>query len=299
VSDRPPQRETSVSRRTSATALCLLAALAVLAAVFCGAADAAPQRDWLHTLQVVANLRADPPKKPLVILLGGSSARECVISDAVWAAQVEHLSGPSIVAYDLGSRNRSFARDLKLVGELPPGPTVVFIGVCVGRFTQAPADPVLSLPAPSPIPADYDAHEYSTAGILSAAQKRQIVRQWLTRRYPVFTERYSYNLGVLRELIATCQAKNFYPVLLDLPRNIAVIGHALDRPIARYHSSCARLATRYRIPFLNFVREAGLVNRDFVDLWHLVEPGRAKWQPILSARTFTRLAKYGLGATAR
>jgi len=44
----------------SAAALCLLAALGTLGASLCGAAGAASSRDWQHTLQVVANLRAAP-----------------------------------------------------------------------------------------------------------------------------------------------------------------------------------------------------------------------------------------------
>lgn len=299
MSDRPSHRRASLPGCLSAAALCLLAALGTLGASLCGAAGAASSRDWQHTLQVVANLRAAPPAKPLVILLGGSAARECISSDARWAAQVERLGGPVIVAHDLGSRNRTFAQDVKLVAKLPAIPTVVFIGVNLDRFTPAPSDPAVSLPAPAPIPASYDPHQYSSAHILSAVRKRQIVREWLVRRYPLFKEHYSHNLGVLRKLVAACQAKGFYPVLLDLPRDTTIIGHALDRPVTRYHVSCATLATRYHVPFLNFVREARMVNRDFYDLWHLVEPGRAKWQRILSARTVSRLAKHGLGATGR
>jgi len=36
-------------------------------------------RDWQHCVQVVANLRAKRPKAPLVVLLGGSSAREATV----------------------------------------------------------------------------------------------------------------------------------------------------------------------------------------------------------------------------
>ena len=278
--------------------LCLLAALGALGGL-CAAAGATERPDWRHTLQVVADLRADPPAEPLVVLLGGSTARECIVSDASWAAQVERLGGPGIVAYDLASSNRTFAQDVELVGKLPRIPTVVFIGIGLGRFTPAPSDPIVRLPAPSPVPAGYDPHEYSSASILSAAQKRGLVRYWLTYRYPLFTELYAYNRGVLRDLVVACQAKGFYPVLLDLPRDTAIIGHALDRPVARYHDSCEALAARRHIPFLHFVRGAQLVNRDFYDLWHLVEPGRAKWQPILSARTVSQLAKHSSGATGR
>ena len=295
MNDRPSPRRANLPGRLSARALCLLAVVGALGAGLCGAAGAAPAPDWQHTLQVVANLRGTPPTTPLVILLGGSAARECVISDARWAAQVERLGGPPVAAHDLGSRNRTFSQDLKLVALLPRVPTVVFIGISVGRFTRAPSDPIVRLPAPAPIPSNYDPHRYSSRSILSAARKRQMTREWLSGRYPLFQEHYSANLGVLRQLIVACQEKGFYPVLLDLPRNRAIIGHALDKPVTRYHGSCEALATRYHVPFLDFVREARLVNSDFYDIWHLVEPGRVKWQRILSARTVSQLARHDLG----
>ena len=74
--------------------------------------------DWAHVLQVVANLKAQPPAAPVVCLLGGSAARESTIDDASWAAQVEQLGGPSVVAYNLGSRNRTLAQDVELVRAL-------------------------------------------------------------------------------------------------------------------------------------------------------------------------------------
>jgi hypothetical protein len=49
---------------------------------------------------------------------------------------------------------------------------------------------------------------------------------------------------------------------------------------------------------LAFVAAADLRDGDFYDLWHLVEPGRAKWQALLSARTATLLLRYGAGGAA-
>jgi len=104
--------------------------------------------DWQHALQVVAYLRAHPPSRPLVLMIGSSIVRESTISDASWAAQVHQRGGPQVTAYDLGSSNQSFAQDVKLVGYLPSAPTIVFIGVDVVRFVSAPANPVVTLPAP-------------------------------------------------------------------------------------------------------------------------------------------------------
>ena len=232
---------------------------------------------------------------PVVYLLGGSVARECLPSEASWAAAVQDAGGPAALTYILASRNRTTAQDLKLVAALPEVPTIVFISVNVGRFTPAPSTPpTISLPAPSePLPA-WSQHKYSTA--LSLAAKKALVRTWMQRRYPLFKQHYTYNLGMLEKLIKAAKAKGFHPVLLDLPRDTAVIGSAMDTPVGRYQRSCRALAARYGIPWVNFVSAAKLHNGDFYDLWHLIKPGRAKWQPLLAAETAALLEKYDMAA---
>ena len=250
--------------------------------------------DWQHTLQVVADLRANRPSKPLVLMIGSSIVRESTISDASWAAQVHQRGGPVVAAYDLGSSNQSFAQDVRLVGYLPAVPTIVFIGVDVVRFVSAPADPAVTLPSPSPVPAGYDPHRYSSARILPDSQKRTLVTTWMTNRFPVFSKNYSYNLGRLKRLIEACQARGLHPVLLDTPRNTAVIGPGFDKPVARYRASCRQLAAKYGIPFIDIVATARFRSTDFYDLWHAVQPGRAKWQLLLSDQTVKLLQRYGM-----
>ena len=78
------------------------------------------------------------PRLPVVCLLGGSAARESTFSDAEWAAEIEALSGHAVDAYNLGTRNQTFATDLGYVEVFPAewdGAAVVFIGLNVGRFT--------------------------------------------------------------------------------------------------------------------------------------------------------------------
>ncbi len=255
------------------------------------------QSDWQHTVQVIANLRAAPPGRPVVYLLGGSVARECTISEASWAAAVRNAGGPAALTFDLASSNRTTAQDVQLVAKMPAGvPTIVLIGMNVGRFTPAPSTPSFRLPAPvDPLPA-WQQHKYST--LLPRATKRALVTKWMQRRYPLFKQHYTYNLGQLEKLIKACKAKGFHPVLFDLPRDLPVIGTKMDAPVNRYHRSCAALATKYRIPFVDFEKRAGLINGDFYDLWHLIKPGRAKWQPLLAKRTAALLLKYGMGATS-
>jgi hypothetical protein len=261
-----------------------------------GAAEAgAAQTDWQHTLQVVANVRAQPPTQPVVYLLGGSVARECIPSEASWAVAVRAAGGPAAMTFDLASRNRTTAQDLKIVARLPEVPTILFIGVNVGRFTPAPSSPTLTLPAArQPLP-PWKQHRYSTA--LSIAKKRALVSDWMQRRYPVFKKNYAYNLGMLEKLVKAAKAKGFHPVLLHLPRNTAVIGSAMDAPVGRYRRSCRALAAEHAIPWVDFVAAAKLKNADFYDLWHLIGSGRQKWQPLLAAKTATLLHGYGMDAS--
>ena len=256
--------------------------------------SAAGGDDWAHVLQVVANLKAQPPDEPVICLLGGSAARESTIDDASWAAQINELGGPSVVAYNLGSRNRTLEQDVELVQALPKTRGIVYIGINVGRFTAPPSHPTLDLPEPTASLPPYRQHQYSQSKILSVAKKTSLLSDWLATRYPVFKQNYATCLKTLDKLVATCERRGLHPVLLELPRDTQIIGSALDAPVARFTTSCRALARKHGIPWVSFVSAARLPNADFYDLWHLVEPGRTVWQRLLSAKTVTLLDKYGL-----
>jgi hypothetical protein len=258
------------------------------------AAKAMASADWLHALQVVADLRAQPPTRPLVLMIGSSIVRESTVSDAGWAAQVHKRGGPLVDTYDLGSRNQSFAQDVKLVPLVPKVPTIVFIGVDVVRFVSPHENPKIVLPVPAPVPAGYDPHRYTSGRVLPAVQKRKLVAAWMKGRYPVFSHNYAYNVGQLKKLIEECQARGLHPVLLDTPRNTAIIGRAFDKPVSRYRATCRQLAAKYGIPFVDMVGAARFATADFYDMWHAVQPGRAKWQQLLSDQTIRLLHHYGM-----
>ena len=99
---------------------------------------------------------------------------------------------------------------------------------------------------------------------------------------------------MLRELIALCQDKGFYPVLVELPLNLPIVRHSWDAPRDRYRRGARAAAATYGIPYDDFIARIGLVSNDFVDLSHLVEPGRAKYQRRLSHVVVARLKQYGL-----
>ncbi len=104
-------------------------------------------------------------------------------------------------------------------------------------------------------------------------------------RWPGFRAQFPTNLAKLEAVLKACQGTQLHPVLLDLPRDMPAIGHAFDAPIDLYHLRCARLARKYGVPWINFIAEAHFVNGDFFDIFHTVEPGRVKYQGLLSDAT--------------
>jgi hypothetical protein len=85
----------------------------------------------------VGRLRRDPPPGPALYLLGGSSARESIVSGDALAAEIAAAGGPRVNAYDLGSMNQTFAQSLTVVESVPDTPAWLLVGVNLGRFTAA------------------------------------------------------------------------------------------------------------------------------------------------------------------
>jgi len=252
--------------------------------------------DRVHSLQIVANLRAETPAVPTVILLGGSSAREATIDDQNWAAEILSLGGSHVLTYNLGCRHDTFELDREVAVLLPKDmPAIVYIGINIGRFCNAPSSPSIDLPDPVIPPDVYSQHVYSAdKRIQSASLKRYYVRYWLAKRRPEFDAHFSYNLAVLDSVVRICREQGLYPVLVDLPRDLPIIGHSFDAQVAKYKAGCKRVAAKYQIPWFTFVAAARFVDRDFFDIFHLVEPGRIKYQHLLSEKTARLLEKYGL-----
>ncbi len=252
------------------------------------AARGAASGDMARILSALGYMRAVEPDRPVVVLLGGSAARESTITDASWRDQIKRKGGPATLPWNMGSRNRTMAQNTAIVQKLPPGASVlVYIGVNLGSFTSAQKSATVKLPTPLPTarPSLKQPHSYSYRKILSKAKKKALVKAWLKDRYPVFKRNFATSAKELEQLITTCQRRGYYPVLFELPRNTAVIGSALNAPTKKYRDKCRALSKKYKIPWVSFVSAAKLPNSSFYDLWHLVEPGRKVWQGLLSSRT--------------
>ena len=281
----------------------LVASLAGVQPGFIGEARAAtqdarrPHSDplWTHIFQVIDKLNARPPKVPVVYLLGGSSAVDSTISDKSWAAQVRRLDHRRVRTYNFGSTTQTYAQDIIVVNHLPALPSIVLIGVNLGRYTAyAPHTYARAWPAGIPSAGGSSAQGRGVKVVLTNAQKTQYVRAWLKIRYPLFKQNFAGNTAQLELLIAMCQTRGLHPVLLELPLNLPMVRHALDKPRNMYRDSCRALAKKYGIPKLNFLRKVHLVSSDFADLFHLVEPGRVKWQLKLSKTVVSLLERYDM-----
>ena len=75
------------------------------------------------------------PATPGLYLLGGSSARESIVSGDALAAEIAQLGGPRVAAYDLGSINQNFAESMAVVDSVPDTPAWLLVGINLGRFT--------------------------------------------------------------------------------------------------------------------------------------------------------------------
>ena len=137
---------------------------------------------------------------------------------------------------DLGDTNRTFSQDLAYVRAMDASrPTVVLIGVNLGRFTQAPSPTLADKPLTGEEQAGIDGtidlkHRYSVDDILSDDEKRAMIDKWLTKRYPLFRRNHEENRAMLAELVEASQERGFYPVLVDLPLNLEIADGRLDEP---------------------------------------------------------------------
>jgi hypothetical protein len=261
------------------TCLCAACVLWLLPAT----ASALPGHEWQHALWVAEQLRDNPPDGPVALLLGGSCAREALMNDAAWAADVQRLGGMRVTTYDLGSRLQTFQQDVALVKTLPKIPMVVFIGINAGRFTsQLTATTEVTPPAADP---SWVRHHYKTADAWSLERKRVRVEFWVEHRQRVFDERFADNATQLDQLIGECVRRGYVTVVLALPRDIEAMAGDLDETNSRYLDTGRKLAEKHGARFIDFVPDAHLRSADFYDLDHLVRSGREVYQAWLAYET--------------
>ena len=243
--------------------------------------------DWEHAWEVVGLLRAEPPQGRMVYYLGDSTARESLVSEASWNEQLRQLGADGVRAYALAGHGQTFAMDARLIRALPHSRGLALIGVSLSRFigppVRGPAAPVVELP-PGTVPqlSPWRQHLFDGRPVMTGAQKQGRVVHWRRARTPAFLRYRAANLRALGKLIAVCKAHGLRPVLVELPLNVAVVGHQLDRQRASLRAGCAAVAAEHDVRFLPFQLARRLPSTGFFDICHLVEAGYTKWQAGLS-----------------
>ncbi len=69
-----------------------------------GPAPGAPPPTGAASSHALAWMQADTPTRPVVVLLGGSAARESTVSDQSWRDQIVAKGGPETLAWNMSSR---------------------------------------------------------------------------------------------------------------------------------------------------------------------------------------------------
>lgn len=239
--------------------------------------------EWGHIRQVVNWLRYRTPPRRVVYLLGGSGARESVTTEAAWSRQLRRKTGRRVAAYVLSSNCQTFVEDARIIRALPKGRGVALINVGLSRFNMYHVPDTLSTRAVrTRPPGAWWQHHYEGKLPHTLGWKREYVQHWQTHRYSVFTARYDGRFEELTAVVDLCLKRGIRPVLLEGPLCTVAARHVLDDARSRYRQDCRALAADRGIRYLDFLDSVQLRSNDFYDLWHLLAPGRAKWQNRLS-----------------
>ncbi len=95
--------------------------------------------DFFHDTYVIGRLKLHHPAHLPIYLIGGSAARESLVSEPAFAKVVREKTGVQVEAHVLCNYNQNFGESLAIVDNLPPGPGIVVIAVNNNRFHFSPA----------------------------------------------------------------------------------------------------------------------------------------------------------------
>jgi len=177
-----------------------------------------PEDSFTYVSWMVGRARLQPPETPAVYLLGGSSARESIVSGDALAAEIEELGGPRVAAYDLASINQNFAESMAVVDTVPDTPAWLLVGINLGRFTAT---------------REQNAQQAEGREFLlrSPAVRRFVADEWSLQKY-----QYTILPGIWAYL--TDWARVHGPALFE--GRLPVVGYELHR----YSKKTARSAKR-------------------------------------------------------
>ena len=239
--------------------------------------------EWRHAWQVVGLLRARPPRLPVVLYFGDSTARESLVSDAAWARQLRGL-GVRARTFTLASHDQTFRIDRRFVEEMPElGGGLAFIGVGLSRFVERPVRgplgrPATFAPGASPQLGRWVRHYYDERPPKPEEAKQARVSHWQGSRAGKFRKYRAANLRALAKLVRACREHGLRPVFVRLPLNDEVVGDQLAAERRAVSRGVGRVARELHVRFLDFPVAPDLTSADFYDINHLLHSGAAKWQ---------------------
>ncbi len=254
--------------------------------------------EWRHAWQVVGLLRARPPRVPVVLYFGDSTARESLVSDAAWARQLRDL-GVQARTFTLASHDQTFRIDRRFVEEMPElGGGLAFIGVGLSRFVERPVRgplgrPATFAPGASPRLGRWVRHYYDQRPPKPEEAKLARVTHWDGSRAGKFRKHRAANLRALAKLVSACREHGLRPVFVQLPLNDEVVGDQLAAERRAVSRGVGRAARELHVRFLDFAVAPDLTSADFYDINHLLHSGAAKWQRALSRWTARLLSDAG------
>ena len=110
-----------------------------------------------------------------------------------------------------------------------------------------------------------------------------------------YAANHEYNIALLRELVVLARERGFGVAFFEQPLNTSVAGDWAG-VLPRYRAEVERIAAAYDVPYLRIDRSLRLDDDDFVDLYHLLSPARARWERQMAREVAELLRPQALSA---
>jgi hypothetical protein len=128
--------------------------------------------------------------------------------------------------------------------------------------------------------------------------KRHNVLYVLEKDVKLYRKYADYNFAMLEEILKLADERGFDVVLYDQPLNAFAAGADWSGVVPAYRTRARELAGRYGVPYVSIKPETALTDWDFADLFHLLAPGRLKWQPAMARELASTLSASSAGPVA-
>jgi hypothetical protein len=115
------------------------------------------------------------------------------------------------------------------------------------------------------------------AAAVSSQDKRATLESVWQYNREHYAANHAYNFVVLGELVRLARERGFRVAFFEQPLNTSVAGDWAG-VLPSYRAEVERIAAEQDIPYLRIDRGLALRDEDFVDLYHLLSPARARWQ---------------------